>query len=225
MHCIINCVRYVSLLASLALQLSHAAPVTAPSESEAPVEAVATNPGESARAEVGPARGGLRGEAPIAAVATGPDTATGQKNLDLLLELQGRGVAVPVGNGKEEASKAERRRLAEGSGAGSAGPVTAKNLLMPNEATEMAEPEHEPGTEARRWSGNLGAQGGGAEAAAGSESSGYKGDLYGVDLRNGPARKLLLLLREYREWVVGAGVAAVLLALATGAASRRRRRG
>jgi hypothetical protein len=87
-------------------------------------------------------------------------------------------------------------------------------------------------TRERRWTGaSTEASAGGttAQASSGGESNvsastGSRGDLHGFDLSRTPARKLLLFLRDNREWVAVAVAALVLGMLTLRASSRRGRR-
>lgn len=225
MHSVNHRLRYLTLAACMMQPLAFAAPVDAP----VPAETAAELPlAEQPRAQdIGPARGGLRGDSQRSAGKAVAEAGggTGHKNLDLLLELQGRTAPVPTADPRDEASQGARPRQGQDRADSNALRTTPTSLLVPQSTLEtgQAPAQGEPVVEGRRWSGNL-ASNVAAESAPAGESSGYKGDLYGVDFGNAPLRKMLLLLREYREWVIAAAVATVLLMLASGASTRRRNR-
>lgn len=216
-----NSIRWLLVVSWSAAQLALAAPVNEPNSTEGPAESLGA--GDSRPSDPGAPRSRSPDVKPPGLdKSQALESSTGQKNLDLLLELQDRPKAALIGGAEAEAAKPGRRRSTEGATSQAGQPAAGSALLAPGSA-EMTEAGESDGTERRRWSGSLGPQFA-AENGTASESSGYKGDLHGAGLDNAPSRKFLRLLREYREWVVVAGVSAVLLMLATGAASRRHRR-
>jgi hypothetical protein len=232
MRWVLKCVSWLAMLGCCGLQWTLAAPVSIPGQPEAPAAAPAAD--ESHRAVVGPARGGLRSDVAQPVEKTiSSDVGTGQKNLDLLLDLEGRTGSGNAAGGEEarlEAARAARRRLLESGNAmvdkGTA--ASPKGVLAPAAGTgvELNESSRDPSTESRRWSGSVGTpramQDNGSTGS--SDAPAHHNYSYGADFSNAPTRKLLLMLQEYREWVIAAAVVATLLALASGAASRTRRR-
>ena len=237
MQCVMKGVRWLAVLGCAGLQWASAAPITAPSQTETPTEAPTAD--ESRRSDIGPTRG-LRNEAQRPAERTvSSDVSTGQKNLDLLLELEGRpGSANGSTNGsatdeaRHEAARAARKRLLE-SGApapekATTTPGSGNKALMAAPAAgtdgDMNESGRDPATEGRRWSGNVGAPGANQDSSSAGDTPGHREFSDGTNFSQAPTRRLLLLLQEYREWLIAGAVAAALLALASGAASRTRRR-
>jgi len=146
---------------------------------------------------------------------------TGVRNLDMLLEMQNRGAeGVPAAESTRQLAPRPRESSA-------AVGVAAKRDLAPmDDDDESSAPTRE-----RRWtaaSTEGSAGGSSAQAPSGGESNdsastGYRGDLHGLDLARTPLRKLLLFLRDNREWV-GVAVATLVLGMLTLRASSRRGR-
>jgi hypothetical protein len=230
MHRVLKCVRWLAILSSCGLSWTTAAPISAPSQPEAPAEASAAD--ESRHSDIGSARVGLRSDAARPAEKTiSSDVGTGQKNLDLLLDLEGRTDKGNTTSGEEarlEAARAARRRLLEGGAAmaDKSAAIAPKAVIAPAVGTgaELSDSTRDPSTEGRRWSGSVGTPRAVQDNSGSSDAPAHHNYSYGADFSNAPTRKLLLLLQEYREWVIAAAVAATLLALASGAASRTRRR-
>lgn len=198
-----------------------AAPVVDSKVEEPQVES--SKPAEARQSDVGAARGRANSERE----APNGEAGAGKGTLDLLLEMRDRPLsaseksplaAARVG-GTDSARAGERRPAA-------ASAVDARQRLVDLPAatpTSEVDPNSDnPGQP--KWVSGFAAQTSGSNDARSAEPSGYRGDLYGADLNQAPTRKFLLLLREYREWLVLGGGAIVLLMLGSSAVSSRRRR-
>ena len=162
-----------------------------------------------------------------------PETSTGNKNLDLLLELQDRSgeAARPAAPRSAAAAAALADLPARATERPAAEPATARPVMQPFE--DMGAPQRDGSptpqrAERREWTG--GPAGGGA-------GSGYgKSDAYRTDdpesdiLRRGHSddnllrrlpNELIALLRDNRYWLLGALGVAALLGAAHKAYSRR----
>lgn len=146
-----------------------------------------------------------------------PDASIGERNIDLLLDMQGKGAAVFNGPETVNGLPSQRSR-----GAASApGRLPVQEPSGDDESTSERA-EQDVVLRERHWVSTIAAN---ADAAGHSPSvSSYRGDLDGVDLRRSPFRKLLIFVRDHREWVVAGALAVLLGMMAMGATSRSRRR-
>lgn len=229
-------IRGLAVLACVGLQWASAAPVNTPAQSETPAESFTAD--DPQRGDIGPARG-LRTEALRPAERTvSNQVSTGQKSLDLLLEMEGR-----TGTGNESSSgstdearadsaRAARRRLME-SGAQvpeksvpTASTRSTKMLLADPAAAkdgDMNESARDPTIEGKRWSGGPGGSGAEPDSTGTDEGTPQRDYGMGASITNTKTRKMLMLLQEYRDWVIAGTVVTTLLVFASGAASRKRR--
>ena len=237
MQFVIKAVRGLAVLACAGLQWASAAPPASPTQT--PTETAA--PEEPILSDIGPARG-FRGEAqrPVERPVS-LEMSTGQKSLDLLLELEGRaGKGNESGNGsaadeaRNEAARAARKRLLEaGAPIPEKGVPTAlsgaNKVLLAGPAAgregDMREADRDPASEGQRWSAGGEASGAGQDNLDADNAAVRRDYGAGGSLNNTTTRKLLSFLQEYRSWVIAGTVAATLLAWASGRASRTRRRG
>ena len=166
-----------------------------------------------------------------------PETSTGNKNLDLLLELQGRpgeeprqvaprsaaAAAALAGLRAEAAERLAQQRPA-------ADQVAARPVVLPFEGLGMADGQGRPArpsTERREWTHQLG----GGAGSTDSRRDAYRSDdresnaIHGAYSDDNRLRRLpqevIAYLRENRFWVLGSIGLLVLLGAALKAFSRR----
>lgn len=154
------------------------------------------------------------------------DPATGVRTVDMLLDLHGtddKGATTAVG----AASRPEALRPRQAASATSALRGLANAPLEPSTeegSAEAARGKRWNATNAAGGSPSTGTSDSGGEARTSEQGSGYRGDFDGVDLSRSPTRKLLLFLRQHRDWVIVCSVAAALAVLTLRASMLRRRR-
>lgn len=234
-QCVI--VSWLSLLVCAGSYTAQAAPIADSSQTTSPVEALSVDDVQSS--DIDSVRR-LKAEGqrqPEKAVSS--KVSTGRKDLDLLLELTDRPQGPNgVGNGlvseeaRLEAARAARKRLMdsqpsppEKNGLGSdAKPVLAATAV-PAVSGEVDDLDRDPVTDRPHWSGNVGVPSSAQYMSSNAgDASAHRDFSYGADFGRAPTRKVLLLLREYREWLIVGSVAAALLALVSSTLSRNRRR-
>ena len=217
---------WAAALLATAVSGAGAAPTTTLDDSEVAA------PSRSAEIGVTAATGVARSRAPITPGLRStdrslyPETSTGNKNLDRLLELQGRPGEVPRPVAPRSAAAAVladlRAKVAEqpAQERPAADRVAARPVLLPFEA--MGTPDGQgrlapPPTERREWTTQLG---GGAGSSDSWRDAYRTGDRESDAIRGGysddnPLRRLvqevIAFMRQNRYWLLGAlGVAAVL---------------
>ena len=162
--------------------------------------------------------------------ALGAETSTGNKNLDLLLELQGK-------PGEELRQAAPRSAAAASAAASALAALRVKAAERPAQYDGKAKPAPQPfegmgtlegearaarPTERRQWSGQLaGGGGGGAGYSDGSRGPGSSRDGYDDNLLRKLSREVIAFLREKRYWLLGALGGLVVIGAGLKAYSRR----